>query len=220
MSPSDQSFTFFSKLPVELRLMIWNHSMSPRVIEVQYNYAQNSCVSKDVPSQLLVSREARAEVLQRYEQSFGTRTKLKSAIYFNYELDTVIFDWKSFRDNYVSNCMRYEECRRIKRIRILDKNLELLINNQMRDFYAFTGLEELSISGCCMQGMESQEDTKFVLFPLRLEGWLLEGGMDSADLTNGRLIPKLFFLCQRLKEVLDAGGQRESLEACLVSRME
>ncbi|KAB8294996.1 hypothetical protein EYC80_006945 [Monilinia laxa] len=215
MSPSDQSFAFFSQLPVELRLMVWNYSISPRIIKVRYNYARNSCISKDVPPLLLVSREARAEALQRYEQSFGTRTKLKSAIYFNYELDTVFFDWKSFRDNYVSNCMRYEECHRIKRIRVLDKNLELLVNNQMRDLYAFTGLEEVSISGYLRKGLESKEDPEHVTFRLRVRG-----GLDYTNLTNGRMIPQLVCLCERLQEIGDAGGQMGLLEACsLVSEM-
>lgn len=194
MSPFHESFAFFSKLPIELRLMVYNHSISLRVIEVQYNHTQNSCISKDVPPLLLVSREARAEALKRYELSFGTRTKVKSAIYLNYELDSVIFDWGSFRDNYVSNCMRYEECRRIKRIRIPDKTLDFLTNNQMRDLSAFTGLEEISISGCCGRVMNCREDPKIVVYLLEIRGYLLdERGMDYANLAGDQLIPK--FVC-------------------------
>ncbi|KAI9641975.1 hypothetical protein NHQ30_009844 [Ciborinia camelliae] len=150
----------------------------------------NSCISKDTPSLLLVSREARAEVLQRYEQSFGTRMKVKSAIYFNYELDAVIFNWKSFGDNYASNCMRYEECCRIKRIHILDKTLDFLVNNQMRDLSAFTSLEEVSISECRGRVMKSGEDPKLELFQKGLKEWLL----DHTNLTDGQLMPKLVCL--------------------------
>jgi hypothetical protein len=90
--------------------------------------------------------------------------------------------------------MHYEECRRIKRIRILDKTLDFLVSNQMRDLSAFTGLEEVSISGCRGGVMKSREDPKLVVYLLRLKGWLLEEGVDYTDLTDGQLMPKLVCL--------------------------
>lgn len=45
--------------------------------------------------------------------------------------------------------MRPEECRRFKRIQIPDKTLGSFLNNEMRQLDPFTGLEEISISGCC-----------------------------------------------------------------------
>ncbi|KAF7952231.1 uncharacterized protein EAE97_001728 [Botrytis byssoidea] len=107
MSEPPKSSTSFSDLPIELRLVIWSLAISPRAEVVRYNYTKKSCVSKDVPALLLVSREARAEALHKYEISLGTRTKVNSTIYFNYELDTVVFDWESFRDSYPSRHMHY-----------------------------------------------------------------------------------------------------------------
>ncbi|KAF7920685.1 hypothetical protein EAE99_007979 [Botrytis elliptica] len=118
MSELSKSRTPFSDLPIELRLVFWSLAISPRVVGVRYNYAKESCVSKDIPSLLLVSHEARVEALQSYEKGFGTRNKVHSKIYFNYELDTVDFDWKSLRDSYPCRHMLYHEYRcRIKRIR-------------------------------------------------------------------------------------------------------
>lgn len=66
----------------------------------------------------------------------------------SYDPDTLIFDLGFFRNNYASDCMPSEECRRIKRIRTLDKTPHpLAINQEMLDLYAFTVLEKVSILG-------------------------------------------------------------------------
>ncbi|KAK8906582.1 hypothetical protein QC760_005169 [Botrytis cinerea] len=171
MSEPSKSRASFSDLPIELRLVIWNLAISPRAVVVQYNYTKKSCISKDIPSLLLVSREARAEALQKYEISFGTRSEVNSTIYFNYELDTVVFDWESFRDSYPSRHMSYhEECCRIKRIRVSDKTLDYLVKNGMRDLTTFKEVEEVSISGCYGGAVISREE----YFLSRLSDWFMD----------------------------------------------
>ncbi|KAF5872937.1 uncharacterized protein Bfra_008214 [Botrytis fragariae] len=186
MSEPSESRTSFSDLPIELRLVIWNLAISPRAVVVQFNYTKKSCISKDIPSLLLVSREARAEALQKYEISFGTRTKVNSTIYFNYELDTVIFDWESFRNSYPSLHMLYHaECCRIKRIRMSDKTLDYLVKNGMRDLTAFKEVEEVSISGCCGGVVKSREEN----FLSRLSDWFMDD-MNYYSAENSRLLPR------------------------------
>ncbi|TGO58774.1 hypothetical protein BCON_0051g00140 [Botryotinia convoluta] len=186
MSEPSKSRTSFSDLPIELRLVIWNLAISPRAVVVQFNYTKKSCVSKDIPSLLLVSREARAEALQKYEISFGTRTKVNSTIYFNYELDTVVFDWESFRDSYPSlHMLHHEECCRIKRIRVSDKTLDYLVKNGMRDFTVFKKVEEVSISGCCGGVVKSREEH----FLSRLSDWFMDV-MNYYSAENSRLLPR------------------------------
>ncbi|TGO23099.1 hypothetical protein BPAE_0144g00190 [Botrytis paeoniae] len=186
MSEPSKSRTSFSDLPIELRLVIWNLAISPRAVVVQFNYTKKSCVSKDIPSLLLVSREARAEALQKYEISFGTRTKVNSTIYLNYELNTVIFDWESFRDSYPSLHMLYhEECCRIKRIRVSDKTLDYLVKNGMRELTVFKEVEEVSISGCCGGVVKSREEH----FLSRLSDWFMDD-MNYYSAENSRLLPR------------------------------
>ncbi|ATZ53491.1 hypothetical protein BCIN_09g03350 [Botrytis cinerea B05.10] len=188
MSEPSKSRTSFSDLPIELRLVIWNLAISPRAVVVQYNYTKKSCISKDIPSLLLVSREARAEALQKYEISFGTRSEVNSTIYFNYELDTVVFDWESFRDSYPSRHMSYhEECCRIKRIRVSDKTLDYLVKNGMRDLTTFKEVEEISISGCYGGAVKSREE----YFLSRLSDWFMDdAGMNCYSTQNGHFLPK------------------------------
>ncbi|RAL65969.1 hypothetical protein DID88_005630 [Monilinia fructigena] len=50
----------------------------------------------------------------------------------------------------------------------------------MRDLYAFTGLEEVSISGYLRKGLESKEDPEHVTFRLRL-GFIKEAMEDYLD---------------------------------------
>lgn len=186
MSGPSKPRTSFSDLPIELRLVIWNLAIYPRAVVVQFNYKKKSCVSKDIPSLLLVSREARAEALQKYEISFGTRTKVNSTIYFNYELDTVVFDWESFRDSYPSRHMPYyEECCRIKRIRVSEKTLDYLVKNGMRDLTVFKEVEEVSISGCCGGVVKSREEH----FLSRFSDWFMDD-LDYYSSGNSRLLPR------------------------------
>jgi 2EXR family len=73
------SFTMFSKLPEELRYMIWAHAapLRPRVIQVYYETTtktwqahKDSCGG--LPPVIHVSREARREALKGYTSAFDT----------------------------------------------------------------------------------------------------------------------------------------------------
>ena len=87
----DQSFTLFPRLPLELRRLIWRHSLpGPRIIYI-YCWAPlcDSCCA--MPTALHVNREARGIALERYKARFGLSSAPESPpeIYFNSEIDTI-----------------------------------------------------------------------------------------------------------------------------------
>jgi 2EXR family len=81
-------FTLFPKLPLEMRLMIWKHSLpGPRLMEVFYEDTTGVCKSTcSLPIPLHANREARDVALESYELCFGTK-KAPPMIYFNTDID-------------------------------------------------------------------------------------------------------------------------------------
>lgn len=80
LSPcSDQSFTLFPKLPIELRNLIWRFATHrrPRVIQLWYDpstreWQASKAGRGGLPSIIGVAQEARAEALRRYIRVFDT----------------------------------------------------------------------------------------------------------------------------------------------------
>jgi hypothetical protein len=93
------TFTMFLKLPVELRVKIWNISIAPRVLYEHRNYLNSQFILKgypQIPSILHVNRESREAGLRLYEATYiygGDKVseKLKNyKIYVNFSLDTIL----------------------------------------------------------------------------------------------------------------------------------
>ena len=104
-SPSVKKFTLFTALPLELRLNIWKHTFpGPRVVKINsygiakqdgYNFHAFYSTSP-IPMALSICSESRAEALRHYHASFGMRHPfIPSIIYFNYEIDTLYFEFDS-----------------------------------------------------------------------------------------------------------------------------
>ncbi|KAI1306881.1 hypothetical protein F5Y03DRAFT_131015 [Xylaria venustula] len=86
---SSTPFTFFTRLPTELRLQIWRSSCHRRVVEVFYDPEKCCCTTTaPVPAVLQTCHESRCEALRIYERSFGT-TSHEPRIYFNRDMDTL-----------------------------------------------------------------------------------------------------------------------------------
>lgn len=68
------TFTNFGKLPVELRLAIWDKTFLPRAVEINYDTSSNQGFNSpdDVPSALLVHKESRNHALLHYPLCFGS----------------------------------------------------------------------------------------------------------------------------------------------------
>lgn len=108
-----EKFTCLSKLPMEVRLEIWNLTMLPRTVDIhirQIGFLNTTCwplaelySPTPVPAALHVCRESRAEALHTYKLCFGTHmssTDSKHGMfcfirnprtYFSYEMDVANF---------------------------------------------------------------------------------------------------------------------------------
>jgi hypothetical protein len=99
------TFIFFSLLPTELRLKVWNHACSlfPRVIEAApqilnsvypEQYRRWRAMASTILTLLQVNHEARYELLPRYSAPFSLR-KLNpyhpAFLLINHEIDTLYF---------------------------------------------------------------------------------------------------------------------------------
>ena len=101
------SFTYFPKLPAEIRLKIWKDALpGPRIIRIQLKFEPRQpriegqkkkpqvsrfVASRPPPIGLRVCRESRIEALKEYEIGFPTKTS-PAQTYVNYNLDTFVLD--------------------------------------------------------------------------------------------------------------------------------
>lgn len=104
---SDERFTLFSKLPIELRTIIWKLALEPRVIEIRkfvvdcspaaetYEEDRGFFNFEAVPNVLQACQDSRRAVIAMYPLSFGS-VWYKPRVRFNTELDTLYFDFDFF----------------------------------------------------------------------------------------------------------------------------
>jgi hypothetical protein len=88
--PPLTDFTLFSQLPAEIRSIIWNLSLQPRVVDIRtitldhhYFYGAKAA---PYPEAFRVSRDSRNAVLAQYSPCFGTFWD-KPCLRFNFALD-------------------------------------------------------------------------------------------------------------------------------------
>ncbi|KAE8441024.1 hypothetical protein EG329_006088 [Mollisiaceae sp. DMI_Dod_QoI] len=100
------TFTCFPRLPIEIRTMIWKHTLEPRVVELKFEYGETDIEDIQLslytqkgfytevrtPAALEVNRDSRQAALPYYELCFGSwwypaRTR------FNFKLDILYLDY-------------------------------------------------------------------------------------------------------------------------------
>jgi len=88
-NPHIQGFTLFNKLPFDLRLMVWNLCIPPRVVEILFNRRTGVCRSTTpIPVLLHLNQEARYFALKHYQLAFGN-DNCEPLIYFDFKIDTL-----------------------------------------------------------------------------------------------------------------------------------
>ncbi|KAH6720356.1 hypothetical protein BKA61DRAFT_708642 [Leptodontidium sp. MPI-SDFR-AT-0119] len=88
-----QHFTLFDKLPKELRYMIWNFTLLPRIVKilVSENCTTGFYSQAALPPVLHVNQESMKEALKSYSACFGSFLQPKR-ILFNYKIDVFYID--------------------------------------------------------------------------------------------------------------------------------
>lgn len=98
-------FPLFSKLPVEIRLLIWELTIKPRVVELTtcIDCCQLNASYPEVPA-LSVCRESRSAVIKAYPLAFGT-SSCGEGTRFNFEIDIVYCprEFKNFINTFLAN---------------------------------------------------------------------------------------------------------------------
>jgi hypothetical protein len=88
---------FRSKLPLELRNMIWKLTLQPRIIEIQFTTKKAVYTKSKLPTALHVSQESRAAVEKLYPFRFGSVWH-RPHIRFNFDLDTIFLNGDYYND--------------------------------------------------------------------------------------------------------------------------
>ena len=97
------SFHNFSKLPIELRHMIWKFTVSSRAVEL-YHCKQRIKSTCPTPVALRINQESRRVALDQYSGKWKTSLELERQrninaignVYFSYEIDVLYFGNRSF----------------------------------------------------------------------------------------------------------------------------
>jgi hypothetical protein len=82
------SFPQFVKLPVEIRTFIWQLTLQPRVVAIDFLQARGFGASVSIPVSLQVNQDSRAAMLPFYPLCFGNLVH-PPQIRFNFSLDTL-----------------------------------------------------------------------------------------------------------------------------------
>ncbi|KAG0649317.1 hypothetical protein D0Z07_4368 [Hyphodiscus hymeniophilus] len=91
LEPFLTSFASFLKLPIEIQEMIWDHTLEPRTLEIEYGFQQGFHTRAKTPIALRACPQSRKAVSKAYHTSFGSLLH-KPNIVFNPSLDTLYFD--------------------------------------------------------------------------------------------------------------------------------
>ena len=89
--PPLTSFPLFTKLPVEIRTIIWRLTLKSRVVEIEFTELRGFFTRVATPTALRVCHDSRKAVIAYYPTSFGN-VMYNPRIVFNFLLDTLYFD--------------------------------------------------------------------------------------------------------------------------------
>jgi hypothetical protein len=91
MMPFLTSFELFPTLPTELRDMIWQHTLEPRAVEIQYSVKNGFYSTAKTPVVMRACPDSRNAVIKSYPLCFGSILHSPSIV-FNFSLDTLYFE--------------------------------------------------------------------------------------------------------------------------------
>ncbi|KUJ24037.1 uncharacterized protein LY89DRAFT_9775 [Mollisia scopiformis] len=155
-TPPDPATPFpFTKLPIELRLYIWNlsilqfvhSSMINTIVPLTWDPRRRAFHTDRKPPPLLhTCQESRTEALKTYQLRFASSPEL-ARVYFSYEHDILMLVWSSLGSarGSLERKMAVEECGNVRTMMISESCLLDHADDQMREFSRFTGLQSLCV---------------------------------------------------------------------------
>ncbi|RDW74071.1 hypothetical protein BP5796_07513 [Coleophoma crateriformis] len=144
------TFHSFFKLPLELRITIWNLSLEPRYVKIKWSGKHRRCISSNtensIPALLHTCQESRTEALKTYALCFG-HTPEFATVYFSYELDAAYIHWETFgaAPGRLGRKIGEVDFARVRRLLIHEYSLMAHVEDSMRELTRFTGLKAMVV---------------------------------------------------------------------------
>ncbi|RDW67699.1 hypothetical protein BP6252_09095 [Coleophoma cylindrospora] len=144
------TFHSFFKLPLELRITIWNLSIEPRYVKIKWSGKHRRCINSStgnsIPALLHTCQESRTEALKTYALCFG-RTPEFATVYFSYELDAAYIHWETFgaAPGRLGRKIGEVDFSRVRRLLIHEYSLMAHVEDRMRELTRFTGLKAMVV---------------------------------------------------------------------------
>ncbi|KAE8447618.1 hypothetical protein EG329_010589 [Mollisiaceae sp. DMI_Dod_QoI] len=149
------SFSFFTKLPSELRFQIWNisileyvnDSLMNVIVPVLWDARQRVFRSSRKPPVLLhTCKESRAEAQKIYQLRFASSPEF-ARVYFSYEHDILLLNWASLgtAPGRLGRKMGDDECKNVQNLMISERSLLIHAEDNMRELERFSGLQDICV---------------------------------------------------------------------------
>jgi hypothetical protein len=107
--PPLPTFHPFPRLPAEIRAIIWELSLEPRIVEIGFTDEEGFYQKCEIPLELMVSQYSRNVVARSYPLCFGS-LRYKPSIRFNFAIDTLNLDQTfKYRIPFLFSLAKYEE---------------------------------------------------------------------------------------------------------------
>jgi hypothetical protein len=148
ISSPPNSFHLFPRLPPELRLKIWNYTITTSsFVPVRWSQSQRVFLSTRKPPTILhICQESRIFGLKTYTLSFASSPEF-ARIYFSFEDDVVFFDWGTLGaiPGRLGRKLGDEECMKIRYMLIKEATLLEHCDENLRELEKFIGLKRLVV---------------------------------------------------------------------------
>jgi len=145
------TFHSFPKLPLEIRLQIWDLTMETRFVHIRWYPATRDFRSPTrIPALLHCNHESRVHGLKTYQLSFASSPEF-ARIYFSFkgvgEGDIASFQWDLLGTmlGRIGRKIGNEELAKIRYIIVPEHALLHHADDMMREWSRFTGLEGISV---------------------------------------------------------------------------
>jgi hypothetical protein len=190
-----REFTKFPKLPPELRLRIWSHSLpDPRIVTIERILTRPkdyrvSCQNR-VPGTLLVNRESREVALKRYSLRFMTFENVYGPpVYFDFSRDVICLKrcdwawWNDFNDEFNKDLSLVT--------RIMIENLHCSLNQMILQAEPFRKLCSLGLVRGNLQPRLTLNEEMRVFSGLRAHLLRAEGSDERCKEGDAKLLERL-----------------------------
>ncbi|PVH88591.1 hypothetical protein DL98DRAFT_446996 [Cadophora sp. DSE1049] len=174
------AFTLFPKLPIELRVKIFDDYLSTatRLVHIYWHARQRVFKSSQaIPPLLHVCQESRYQALKKYQLSFAPSPEF-ARVYFSFEKDVLMVCWRTLGayPGRIGKKMGEGEAAKVKHLIMNEEALLFHAEDDGRELERFTGLNTLGVA-CDPANVESGD--QYGRLAMERLAYGLNGGFDD-----------------------------------------